>query len=107
MTTIALVCAAGVSGTFLARRLAGPLPDVRFLVTTEVALADVIAAIDAVLVAPQLAHAVDAIREISGARPVAVLPVEAMSPTGAMVAVDVVEDLIQSLPTSEARSTDA
>lgn len=107
MTTLALVCAAGVSGTFLARRLAGLLPHVRFVVTTEIALRDVLPGVDGVLVAPQLAHALEGIRSLCAPRPVAVLPVEAMSPTGTLLAVDVVDGLIQSPPTSEARSTDA
>lgn len=107
MTTLALVCAAGVSGTFLARRLAGPLPDVSFVVTTELALADVLPGVDAVLVAPQIAASVDAIRAAAAPRPVAVLPAEALQPTGAMVAVDVVEEILQTLPSPEPRSTDA
>lgn len=107
MTTLALVCAAGVSGTFLARRLAGPLPDVSFVVTTELALADVLPGVDAVLVAPQIAASVDVIRAVAAPRPVAVLPAEALQPAGAMLAVDAVEEILQTLPSPETRSTDA
>ena len=107
MATLALVCAAGVSGTFLARRLAGPLPHVQFVVTTEFALADVLPAVDGVLIGPQLAASAEVIRALSAPRPTAVLPPEAMSPAGAMIAVDAVEDLLQTLPTPDARSTDA
>lgn len=107
MATLALVCAAGVSGTFLARRLAGPLPDVHFVVTTEFALADVLPYVDGVLIGPQLAASADVIRAQCAPRPAAVLPAEAMGPAGAMVAVDAVEELLQTLPTPDARSTDA
>ena len=107
MATLALVCAAGVSGTFLARRLAGPLPEVHFVVTTEFALSEVLPYVDGVLIGPQLAASADVIRALSAPRPTVVLPVEAMSPTGAMAAVDAVEELLQTLPTHEARSTDA
>lgn len=106
MTTVVLVCAAGVSGTFLARRLAGLLPEVTFHVSTELALPDALPDADAVLVAPQLAASADGIRTLAAPRPVAVLPVEAMSPAGALLAVDAVDELLQTLPT-EPRRTDA
>lgn len=106
MATIVLVCAAGVSGTFLARRIAPSLPGVDFVVTTEHALDDVLARADAVLVAPQLAASADAIRVRSSPRPVGVLPVEAMTPAGSILAVDAVDALVQSLEESAQRSTD-
>jgi cellobiose-specific phosphotransferase system component IIB len=106
MATIVLVCAAGVSGTFLARRIAPSLPGVDFVVTTEHALDDVLAHADAVLVAPQLAASAAAIRERSAPRPVGVLPVEAMTPAGSILAVDAVDALVQSLEESAQRSTD-
>ena len=53
MATIVLVCAAGVSGTFLARRIAPSLPGVEFVVTTEHALASVLSGADAVLIEDQ------------------------------------------------------
>ncbi len=107
MATIVLVCAAGVSGTFLARRLAPSLPDVDFLVSTEHALADVLSGADAVLVAPQSAGSVDDIRRLSAPRPVAVLPADAMTPAGSILAVDAVDALVRSLVVPEKRSTDA
>lgn len=97
MATIVLVCAAGVSGTFLARRIGPSLSGVEFVVTTEHALDDVIAGADAVLIAAQLASAEDSIRERVAPRPVAVLPAEAMTPAGSILAVDAVDALVQSL----------
>jgi cellobiose-specific phosphotransferase system component IIB len=97
MATIVLVCAAGVSGTFLARRIAPSLPDVEFVVTTEHALDDVLNEADAVLIAAQLAPAEDAIRLRAAPRPVAVLPADAMTPAGSILAVDAVDALVQSL----------
>ena len=106
MATIVLVCAAGVSGTFLARRIAPSVPDVHFIVTTEHGLADVLTSADAVLVAPQLAASVDAIRERAAPRPVGVLTADAMSPAGSILAVDAVDALLQSLEDPAQRSTD-
>jgi cellobiose-specific phosphotransferase system component IIB len=106
MATIVLVCAAGVSGTFLARRIAPSLPEVDFVITTEQGLDDVLAGADAVLVAPQLAASADSIRVRSAPRPVGVLPVEAMTPAGSILAVDAVDALVQSLEESTLRSTD-
>lgn len=98
MTTIVLVCAAGVSGTFLARRIAPSFPGVEFVVTTEHALDDALAGVDGVLIAAQLASAEESIRLRVAPRPVAVLPAEAMAPAGSILAVDAVDALVQSLP---------
>ena len=107
MATIVLVCAAGVSGTFLARRIASSLPGVEFVVTTEHALEDVLPGADGVLIAPQLASAEQEIRMRAAPRPVAVLPADAMTPAGSLLAVDAVDALVQSLPVSPLqRSTD-
>ena len=97
MATIVLVCAAGVSGTFLARRIAPSLPGVDFVVTTEHALDEALPGADAVLIAAQLAPAAEAIRVRAAPRPVAVLPAEAMTPTGSILAVDAIDALVQSL----------
>lgn len=105
MVTIVLVCAAGVSGTFLARRIAPSLPDVAFRVTTEHALDEALAGADGVLLAPQLAGSVDSIRVRVSPRPVALLPAPAMTPAGSILAVDVVDDLVQSV--TEARESSA
>jgi cellobiose-specific phosphotransferase system component IIB len=97
MATIVLVCAAGVSGTFLARRIGPSLPDVDFVVTTETGLDDVLDGADAVLVAPQLADAEEGIRLRVAPRPVGLLPPVAMTPAGSILAVDAVDALVQSL----------
>lgn len=106
MARIVLVCAAGVSGTFLARRIAPSLPDVEFLVTTEHALDAVLPGADAVLVAPHLAATVDAIRARVAPRPVGVLSASAMTPAGSILAVDAVDALVQSLNEATQRSSD-
>lgn len=107
MATIALVCAAGVSGTFLARRIGPSLPDVGFVVTTDHALESVLPTADAVLVAPQLADSADDIRARVAPRPVAVLPAEAMTPAGSILAVDAVDALLDELTgIASRRSTD-
>jgi|GEM_PF-2000502 len=103
MATIVLVCAAGVSGTFLARRIAPSLPGVTFRVATEHALEHSLADVDAILLAPQLAASEDAIRLRVSPRPVVVLPAAAMTPAGSILAVDVVDALVQSL--TEARAS--
>ena len=106
MATIVLVCAAGVSGTFLARRIAPSLPGVEFVVTTEHDLDNHLATADAVLVAPQLAASADVIRARVAPRPVGLLPVEAMTPAGSILAVDAVDALVQTLEEESLRSTD-
>jgi cellobiose-specific phosphotransferase system component IIB len=107
MATIVLVCAAGVSGTFLARRIAPSLPEVEFVVTTEHALDDVLPGADAVLVAPQLGASMEAIRARVAPRPVGLLRPEAMTPAGSILAVDAIDALVQSLTeTASQRSTE-
>jgi PTS system cellobiose-specific IIB component len=105
MATIVLVCAAGVSGTFLARRIASSLPEVHFVVTTEHALEEALPGADAVLVAPHLESSVEAIRLRAAPRPVGILSTEAMTPAGSIVAVDEVDALLQTL-TEPLRSTE-
>jgi cellobiose-specific phosphotransferase system component IIB len=100
MATIVLVCAAGVSGTFLARRIAPSLPDVEFIVSTEQALETVLAAADGVLLAPHLASSAESIRLRVAPLPIGVLPAAAMTPAGSILAVDAVDALVQSLPDS-------
>lgn len=106
MATIVLVCAAGVSGTFLARRIAPSVPGVDFVVATEQSLDDVLPGADAVLVAPQLAESFDALRRRADPRPVAVLAPEAMTPAGSILAVDVIDGLLQTLTETPQRSID-
>ncbi len=111
MATIVLVCAAGVSGTFLARRIAPSLPGVDFVVATEHALEDALTGADGVLVAAQLASAEESIRARVAPLPVAVLPADAMTPAGSILAVDVVDALLQVIGANQnepplQRSTD-
>lgn len=110
MATIVLVCAAGVSGTFLARRIAPSLPGVDFVVTTEHALEDALSGADAVLIAAQLASAEASIRTRAAPLPVAVLAADAMTPAGSILAVDAVDALLQAIGTPNEpplqRSTD-
>lgn len=105
MATIVLVCAAGVSGTFLARRIAPSLPGVDFVVATEASLDEALPGADAVLVAPQLAASVDAIRRRAAPRLVEVLPASALTPAGSILAVDAVDGILQTLTESPQRST--
>jgi cellobiose-specific phosphotransferase system component IIB len=107
MTKILLVCAAGVSGTFLARRIAPSLPGVEFVVTTEHALGEVLADADAVLVAPQLAASAEEIEARVAPRPVAMLSADAMTPTGSILAVDAVDALVQSLAVAGTPAADS
>ena len=108
MATLVLVCAAGVSGTFFARRMESALPDVRFVVSTEFALPDALPGTDGVLVAPQIAGSLDTIRALAAPRPVALMPEEALTPAGTIVAVDAVEALLQTLSAStDQRNQDA
>lgn len=108
MATILLVCAAGVSGTFLARRIAASLPNVSFVVTTEHGLDGVLAEADGVLLGPQLASAEESIRRRVAPRPLAVLSADAMAPSGSILAVDAVDAILQSLTEPlTPRSTDA
>jgi cellobiose-specific phosphotransferase system component IIB len=105
MATLVLVCAAGVSGTFFARRMASALPDVTFLVSTEFALADALPDADGVLVAPQIAASLDVIRALAAPRPVELLPAEALTPAGALVAVDAVEAILQTISSPNEQGT--
>ena len=104
MTTIGIVCVAGVSGTFLARRLATAMPEHDFTVTTMHALPQVLGRIDGVLVAPQLAGSEAQLRMLAGSRPLAVLPSTAMAPDGSPVAAECVRTMLETRPESEPRS---
>lgn len=106
MATIVLICAAGVSGTFLARRLAPSVPGVEFLVATPESLDGILPGADAVLVAPQLAASATDIRRRAAPRPVEVLLPDAMTPAGSILAVDAIDGLLQTLTETPQRSTD-
>lgn len=104
MTTIAIVCVAGVSGTFLARRLGALMPEHRFTVTTAHALPQIIGGVEAVLVAPQLAGSEAQLRLLAATRPLAVLPSTAMAPDGSPVAAECVRAMLETRPETEPRS---
>ena len=87
MATVLLVCAAGVSGTFLARRMRDVDPDLVCIVTSLDSLASALPSADAALVAPQLASSLDAVRRAAAPVPVALLPPTAFGPGGAEAAV--------------------
>lgn len=104
MDVVALVCVAGVSGTFLARRLTAAMPDVTFTVTTLHSLPQAIARVDAVLVAPQCAASLEQLRLIAAPRPIAVLPKHAVGPDGTPAAVAFVRDMLKTDPEPQPRS---
>lgn len=104
MNVVALVCVAGVSGTFLARRLAAALPDVTFTVTTLHSLPQSVARVDAVLVAPQCAASLEQLRAIAGSRPIAVLPRHAVDPDGTPAAAALVREMLKTDPEPQPRS---
>ncbi|HEY8588016.1 MAG TPA: hypothetical protein VIL55_00555 [Naasia sp.] len=86
MTDVLLVCVAGVSGTFLARRMQALAPDLTIRVTALDALRPD-SAVAGVLLAPQLAARLDAVRVLVAPLPVALLPVDAFGSDGAAAAV--------------------
>lgn len=96
MTNVVLVCAAGVSGTFLARRMRAIDPALEPVVATVSSLASVASTAHVVLIAPQAAADADSIARIVGSVPTAVLPSAAYGPSGADAAVRTVHDLLQS-----------
>lgn len=86
MTDVLLVCVAGVSGTFLARRMQALAPEISVRVTALDALtAD--SAVTGVLLAPQLAARLDAVRVLVAPLPVALLPADVFGPAGPAAAV--------------------
>ncbi|MCU1438610.1 MAG: hypothetical protein JWP66_1697 [Naasia sp.] len=86
MIDVLLVCVAGVSGTFLARRMQALAPDLVVRVTALETLAPEDTA-TGVLLAPQLADRLDAVRVLVAPLPVALLPADALAPDGAAAAV--------------------
>ena len=97
MTNVVLVCAAGVSGTFLARRMRTIDPQLSPVVTTATAFESVVPSADVVLIAPQLAGDADAIRRVSGGVPAILLPAAAYGIAGAEIAVRAVHDALASV----------
>ena len=94
MTRVVLVCGAGVSGTFLARRIREIEPTLSPVVTAIDSAASVLPGADVVLVAPQVAAELEHITRMAPGVPVAVLSPSAFTDTGAEVAVRTVRELM-------------
>ena len=99
MTNVVLVCVAGVSGTFLARRMRDLDPSLVTTVTDLESFASVVADADVVLVAPQIMGALDRITRMLGSTPFAVLSSSAYNGT-ADIAVRTAHDLLEGRPTT-------
>jgi cellobiose-specific phosphotransferase system component IIB len=93
---VLIVCVAGVSGTFLARRIRGLDPELDPVVVPIDSVAQEAAHCDAVLVAPQLADRLDAVRVLVGSAPVGLLPESAFRIDGAEAAVAQARELVGS-----------
>ncbi|BDI23860.1 PTS sugar transporter subunit IIB [Herbiconiux sp. L3-i23] len=106
MVNVTLVCVAGVSGTFLARRMRALDPALTVTVESADSLASVSGA-DLVLVAPQLASSLEHIARVANPVRVAVLPPDAYSPAGADEAVRTVHDLLDAAGSAYRRSEPA
>jgi len=94
VTNVVLVCVAGISGTFLARRVRQLDSGFETTVSTLDALPAVAASADAILIAPQLAASLETITALAGRVPVAVLPGTAYSADGADIAVRTLHALL-------------
>ena len=94
MARVLLVCVAGVSGTFLGRRMRAIDPALETVVAPVSALPADAAASDAVLLAPQLAKDLEEVRRRVAPAPIAVLPPGAFAPGGAEAAVMQARELL-------------
>jgi cellobiose-specific phosphotransferase system component IIB len=94
MARVLLVCVAGVSGTFLGRRMRALDPALEPVVAPVSALPADASSSDAVLVAPQLAADLEEVRRRVAPAPVAVLPPTAFAAGGAEAAVTQARDLL-------------
>lgn len=93
MTNVVLVCVAGVSGTFLARRMRQLDAGLSPVVATVESLPSLLPTADVVLIAPQLGSQADRLIGLAGGVPAVVLPADAYGPSGAQAAVDAVRSL--------------
>ncbi len=94
MATVLLVCVAGVSGTFLAKRMRRLDPSLDTLVADYASLPHVIQGADVVLIAPQLADVDRSIGDLAPGVLSAILPASAFSARGAEIAVRTVHELL-------------
>lgn len=104
MVNVTLVCVAGVSGTFLARRMRALDPTLTIAVANVDSFESTAADSDCVLIAPQLAASLDTIASMAVGVPLAVLPAESYSPSGAAGAVRTVHDLTDAAEPAYRRS---
>jgi cellobiose-specific phosphotransferase system component IIB len=94
MARVLLVCVAGVSGTFLGRRMRALDPGLEPVVAPVSALPADAGTFDAVLLAPQLASDLDDVRRRVAPAPIAVLAPTAYVPEGAAAAVMQARELL-------------
>ena len=106
MPRVLLVCVAGVSGTFLARRMKALDPELEPVVAPINALGAMRG--EAVLLAPQLAGRAEAVRALVAPMPVGLLPASAFTAEGAQAAAAQARELLAStayreIPTTETK----
>ncbi|BDZ45015.1 PTS sugar transporter subunit IIB [Naasia aerilata] len=94
MARVLIVCVAGVSGTFLARRIRALDAELQPVVVPLDSVPEEAAHCDAVLVAPQLAERLDSVRILVGEAPVGLLPPTAFGADGASAAVAQARELL-------------
>lgn len=98
MARVLLVCVAGVSGTFLARRIRQLDPSLETVVASFDGAAQALHSADVLLIAPQLADVRSALTALAPGVPAAVLPSSAFAVGGAESAVSTVYELLDSAP---------
>jgi cellobiose-specific phosphotransferase system component IIB len=107
MVNVTLVCVAGVSGTFLARRIRELDPRLSVTVTSFGGLAEVSVDADVFLVAPQLVGSLSEIERIAEGRPSVVLAPEVYRSRDADPALRAVLDLIGAGKPARSHATTA
>lgn len=96
MARVLLVCVAGVSGTFLAKRIRQIDPALDTIVSSYDGVAAVLDTADVLLIAPQLADLRATLQQLAPGVPAAVLPSGAFAVGGAEIAVRTVHELLDS-----------
>jgi len=96
MARVLLVCVAGVSGTFLAKRIRLLDPTLDTIVASYDGVSAVIDSADVMLIAPQLAEVRGALQHLAPGIPAALLPAGAFAAGGggAEIAVRTVHELL-------------
>lgn len=106
MARVLLVCVAGVSGTFLARRMRALDPELEPFVAPLSSLDGGKPDCEAVLVAPQLAERLAEVRAQVAPSPVALLAATAFGPGGAEAAVMQARELLAARSYRGAQTTE-